>query len=603
VRTGEGWLRLGGPGQRSLLAALLLRANQVVSSQQLQEAIWGEAAPPTALAKVHAHVSALRHALRGPDSVPAPPTPLMTLSPGYLIAVEPDELDLLYFETLAAEGLRLLDSDPAASAVKLRGALSVWRGRPLEGVDLGGAFAHEAGRLEERQFAVMEARIDADLKLGRHEELIGELEAMAAANPLRERLHEQLMLAYYRAGRRGDALNAFRRARRVLSEELGLDPGPPLQRLEHSILTGAPELERPAPLRIVDNGRHPFPIAQLPPAVADLTGRDDDVTRVCDALSAGSGQATVSQAVALCVISGPAGVGKTALAVRAAHELSPLFPDGQLFLTLRESGAAVPSGDLLAELLRTLGVRAGDIPAGLGQRSQLYRSHLSGRRVLVVLDDATCEAQVRPLLPGCPQCAVLITGRARLDGIEGASRVNLGLLRPGDAVELLARAGGGERVRSEPAAAIAVAEACGHLPLALRIAGAKLARLPHWTLARMAERLADENGRLDELMVGDLNVRASLSASYQGLDPEQQRAFRLAGLLAAPDCTTWTVATLLNIDAIAAEALLDALAAAWLVEPSGSDGAGQARYSFHCLVRALARERALAEEMRPAVPA
>jgi DNA-binding SARP family transcriptional activator len=597
VRAGDRWLRLGGPGQRSLLAALLLRANHVVSSDRLIEAIWGQTPPRTAAAKLQAHVSALRHALGNPFDPTEMRPLLVTRPPGYSIIVEPEQLDLNAFEVLAEEGLRLTREEPAEAAAKLRAALSLWHGLPLDGIVLGGAFEFEITRLEERHFGVVEERIDADLALGRHAELIAELEELARLHPLRERVHGQLMLALYRSGRRAEALDAFQRARGVLVEELGLEPGHDLQRLERGILTADPGLSAPparppqGPSAAVPS---PFPVSQLPAAIDNLVGRDEVLGRLHGVLTGVPPRTTSAPVVA--IISGLAGVGKTALAVRAAHEVGSWFPDGQLYVSLHEAGRPIDAGTLLMGLLRALGVDGAAIPDGRTERSQLLRSRVTGRRILVVLDDVASEAQVRPLLPGSPTCAVLMTSRVRLDGIEGAHRVDLGLLTRDQAIELIAGVAGHERVGSDTGAAAAIVESCGRLPLALRIVGAKLAARPYWPLARLATRLADDRRRLDELMVGDLDVRACLTLSYSTLPSQERRAFRLAGLLPMPDFTSWMVAALLEVDAATAERLLEGLANASLVDGSAVDAAGQTRYSLHGLLRTLALERAHGEE-------
>ena len=260
---GDRRLRLGGPGQRSLLAVLLLRANQVVSSHVLIGAIWGEAPPRTALAKLQVHVWALRRALAGPIAGPASSPPVITRAPGYMIVIGPEQLDLSRFERLVGEGRALLGRAPPLAAAKLQAALSLWRGQPLDGLDLGGELACEAAILEERRFSILEERIDADLRAGRDAELVAELEGLTLAHPLRERLHGQLMIALYRSGRRAEALGAFRRARLLLAEEIGLDPCWELQRLERAILVGDPELDPPpaVPGAVRQLG---FPIGQLP---------------------------------------------------------------------------------------------------------------------------------------------------------------------------------------------------------------------------------------------------------------------------------------------------------------------------------------------------
>jgi tetratricopeptide (TPR) repeat protein/transcriptional regulator with XRE-family HTH domain len=341
---------------------------------------------------------------------------------------------------------------------------------------------------------------------------------------------------------------------------------------------------------------------QLPPDVADFVGRTEAVRQLRELLAhrhdgtAAEGEAA---AVVISAVAGRAGVGKSALAVHVAHQLVAEFPDGQLYASLRAGARdAVPleSAEILGRFLRALGVDGAAIPADVEERAALYRSRLAGRRVLVVLDDAAGEAQVRPLLPGSPSCVVLVTSRARLAALEGARLVHLDVLDTDQAVELLARIAGAGRVAAEPEAATAIAVACGGLPLAVRVAGARLAARPHWSLGRMASLLADQRGPLDELTHGDLEVRASLSISYQGLGEEQRRLFRRLGLLDTPDVAAWIAAALLDKPLPEAEALLEDLVDAQLLEIAGQDRAGQIRYRFHDLLHAYASERAHAEE-------
>jgi DNA-binding SARP family transcriptional activator len=585
ARIGSRPLRLGGPGQRSLLAGLLLRANQVVSTHVLIGAIWGESPPRTATAKLHCHVSALRRTLGGPGSAPL----VVTRPPGYLIAIGPEQLDLFRFDRLSAEGRALLRQAPALAASRLRTALCEWRGQPLEDLDLGGELASEAAVLRERRLSVLEERIDAELSAGLHGDLVAELEALTLAHPLRERLHGQLMIALHRSGRRAEALGAFRRARRLLAEETGLDPGRELQRLERAILVDDRGLDPPAPAGTAR--RLGQPVRQLPPARRDLVGREEVLTALRRAVTGPPDRARRSTAYV--AISGGPGTGKTALAVRTAHDLRSRFPDGQLHLSLRAADGPTAPAVLLGRLLRTLGIESELQPRSLSGREHLYRSLLSGRRVLVVLDDVASEAQVRPLIPGEPGCAALITSRARLEGIEGAHRIDVGLLSVEAGVDLVARVAGRELAASELDAARQVVHRCGRLPLALQIAGARLAARPHWTVGHLAERLADERRRLDELRAGDLDVRASLMRSYRALGPSEQRALRLAGLLDACEFTCQTVASVIGAGAAAADDVLERLVAARLLE--ARDRGGQMHYSFHTLIRLFARERALAD--------
>jgi tetratricopeptide (TPR) repeat protein len=380
----------------------------------------------------------------------------------------------------------------------------------------------------------------------------------------------------------------------VLVEELGLEPSPAMQKLERAILLADPALEPTLETVIEALGQPvspPWPY-QLPPDIDDLTGRESAAAEVQQLLEAAPATAVVISAIA-----GKAGVGKTALAVHVAHRLRSSYPDGQLYVNLQaaEAQARDPT-EVLAGFLRALGVPGAAIAESLEERVYQYRSHLADRRVLVLLDNAASEAQVRPLLPGVHGCAVLVTSRASLSGLESAHPLTLDVLEPDQAVELLARLAGPGRVAAEPEAAQQIVRLCGWLPLAVRIAGARLAGRPQWRLALLAERLADEHRRLDELATGDLEVRASVALSYHGQNEEERRLFRLLGLLVAPSFPAWVAAEVLDAELAEAEALLERLVDAQLVESAGQDQAGQLRYRLHDLLRLFARERLHAEE-------
>jgi tetratricopeptide (TPR) repeat protein len=381
---------------------------------------------------------------------------------------------------------------------------------------------------------------------------------------------------------------------RLLADGLGLTDGP-REEFEAAAWDGHRD-ERPGspagPARRPAGGA----LCQLPPDMVDFTGRAEQVALVQDLL-ADAAPGERSPAVVVSAVAGKAGVGKTTLAVHIAHQLRSRFPDGQLYVNLRGAEPQpLDPGEALSRLLRALGVDGAAIPTAHGERSALYRAWLADRRVLVVLDDAADEAQVRPLLPGTAGCGVLATSRGRLLGLEGARLLDLDVLTPGQAVELLGRIVGAGRVAAEPEAAAAIVSYCGRLPLAVRIAGAKLAGRPHWSLDRLAGLLADERSRLDQLAVGDLAVRASVALSYQALTGEQQRAFRLLGLLEAPEFAAWVAAALLEATTQHAEELVDGLMQAQLLEVAGRDQTGQVRYRFHDLLRLYARERATAED-------
>jgi tetratricopeptide (TPR) repeat protein len=384
---------------------------------------------------------------------------------------------------------------------------------------------------------------------------------------------------------------------RLLADALGL-AGQERERFEEAArppLTAGPPRARPA--GSASGGAAP---CQLPPDVADFVGRTELVRWLRQLLApppdATAGESAVG-AVMVCAVAGTAGVGKSALAVHIAHQLAGEFRDGQLYASLRGAHPHPPDpGEVLAWLLRALGVDGAAIPAGVEERAALYRSRLAGRRVLVVLDDARGEAQVRPLLPGSPTCAVLVTSRGRLAGLEGARLVDLDVLEPEQAVALLGRIVGPRRVAAEPAAAAELARLCGYLPLAVRIAGSRLAARSHWRLTQLVDRLADQRRRLDELAHGQLAVRASLTLSHQALQPASRLLFGRLGLLQAPDVAAWVAAALLDCPTERAAELADRLVDARLLEVAGRDATGQVRYRFHDLVGVYARERAEAED-------
>jgi DNA-binding SARP family transcriptional activator/tetratricopeptide (TPR) repeat protein len=589
-------LRLGASKQRALLAALLLQANRVVSSDRLIEQVWGAAAPPTARNTLHSLVLRLRRLL-GP-AVPHEQAAavLATKPPGYILRLDPDQLDLNRFEELVIEGGRAMAAgDPERASALLREGLALWRGPALADVDAEGLRRVALPWLEERRLAALEERIEADLRCGRHASLIGELRTLVAEHPLRERLHGQLMVALYRCGRQTEALAAYRQVRKVLHEDMGLDPAAELQRLERAILTRDPRLDPLAPATPAGHGDgrprgRPVP-AQLPPDIAEFTGRGWELAELRVRISAAvSGEA--GAAVVVCAIDGKPGIGKSALAVHLAHELAELFPDGVLYVNLRGAeGARQPPLEVLVQFLHALGVASEQIPSDLDTAVAWYRSVLAARRTLVVLDNAADSAQVRPLLPAGGGCAALVTSRAQLADLDGAEPLSLEVLPREEAVSLLARYVGEQRLSAEPAAAERIVGACGRLPLALRIIGARLRARPAWRLADMAARLADERGRLDELSVGELDVRSSLQLSYHSLDPVERRTFRLLGLLEGPDITAAAAAALTRRPLRETAASLERLAYAQLLESPASG-----RYQFHDLLRLFAREQAETDE-------
>lgn len=574
ARQGEQPVQLSAPMPRMLLGVLLTRANMPVPVDLLVDALWAGERDPRAAKKLQLHVHRLRRLLGDPERIRFD-------NGGYTLRVDPGELDAERFESALAEGTDI--EEPARAVGVLRTALRLWRGDPFSDITDLPLLRAEADRLSERRLTGLAQLYCAELACGHANAIIPELVELAARHPMREQLQGLLMTALYQAGRQAEALEVYHRTRSALVEQLGLEPGNELQRLERAILTGDPMLEAPTGPLITP--------AQLPADITDFTGRRAQLATVAHLAAAADRVATV-----LVAITGKAGVGKTTLAVRAAHRLRVQYPDGQLFVDLRARAHPLAPVDVLARFLRSLGVDRMAIPDDAEERAALYRSRLADRRVLIVLDNAECEAQLRPLLPGTPGCAVLITSRTRLVGLTGARLVDLDIFEADQAVELLARLAGPRRVATEPAAATEIVRLCGLLPLALRIAGARLGSRRHWPLSRFETDLADEQHRLDKLRLGDLDVRASLALSYQSLDGTAQRAFRLLGLLEVRDFAAWAAAAMLDVSQWRAEELVDNLVDMHLLDVAGNGASGQLRYRFDNLLRAYARELARAQE-------
>lgn len=567
---------------------LLLHTPRPVPVSALIDAVWPDHPPATARGQVQNCISVLRRALGTECRI-------TSNAAGYAIEVAAEAVDALEFERQLANGRRAAAAgrlDEAAD--QLRAALRLWRGQALTGIP-GPPIEVAAARLEEVRLAATEELIEIDLNLGRHRDLVGELVALIAANPLRERLRGFLMVALYRCGRQAEALGAYRAAREEFVAQLGLEPGESLRQLQQAILARDASLDLDYDdadrSRQVTAGVLPTSPQQLPAAIADFTGRSALVEQVEATIREAVSQDRTASTVPIVVITGPGGVGKSTLAVQVSHRVRDRFPNGQLFAGLRGSGhRPVDPADVQARFLRALGVAPGQIGTGLDERSEMYRSLLATRRVLIVLDDAANEEQLAPLLPGMPGSAVLVTSRRRLAALPGARIVDIGVLDQAESATLLTGIVGADRAGCEPAALDRLIQLCGGLPLALRIVGAKLAARPHWRLADMVERLADERLRLDELAYRELDVRAAISVAYDGLSQPAQRLLRLLGVLDTPHFAVWTCVVLLGCDPLTAERLVDELVDVRLMEVESGHGAG-ARYRLHDLVRAFARER------------
>ncbi|MFD0583166.1 AfsR/SARP family transcriptional regulator [Dactylosporangium darangshiense] len=517
IRTPVTEITVAAPRERVLLALLLLREGQLVPVQQVIAALWDTNPPPTARAQVHSCVSRLRQVLR---KAGLPEDLVVTEPAGYRIKVGPEDLDAALFAARVERGrAAAADGDLAGGRDDLRAALALWRGRPLTDVDSDMVRA-AAAHLEEQWTAAMALCLDLELQLDLAEEILAEVADLVERFPHHEQFRGHLMTALARTGRRADALAVFRRGRALLAEELGIEPGADLVELHRRILNGDAELLLPQAPRTL--GRRAARC--LPRDVADFAGRAELVRRLVDALR--------DERPEIIAIDGMPGTGKTTLAVRVAHAASERYPDGQLYLDLRGHSERAPldPGEALGALLRQLGVPAERVPPGLDDRAVLWRTELADRQVLVLLDNAFDTAQVLPMLPGTAHTGVVITSRRRLGGLDGAQTVSLDVLPIDDAVELLRRTVG-ERAYADPACTVEVAELCGRLPLAVRLAGARLQHRPSWTVADLAARLRIANRRLPELAVDGRTVAAAFTLSFQHLAVPLQRLLRFS------DCT------------------------------------------------------------------
>jgi DNA-binding SARP family transcriptional activator/tetratricopeptide (TPR) repeat protein len=598
-------VRVAAGRQRALVAALLLHTNHVVPADRLIGYLWGENAPATALSTLQSLVHRLRRVLEpgGREW-----RTLLAKPPGYLLRVEHGHLDLQRFEELSERGRQALSrGDADGGARTLREALALWRGPALADVDADTAYRLASSRLQEQHLQAVQSRVEADLLLGRHADLIPELRGLVAEHPLCERLHGQLMVALWRAGRQANALETYRALRHTLVEQLGIEPEPRLGELYQAILcsgeVGDPPAEplagagakpaHPGTQRVL---HQPAP-AQLPAAVTDFVGRSAYLSSlrrlVSDAPRSG---------VVVAVVTGVGGVGKTALALRWAHEVAGSYPDGQLYADVRGFASTPPLGavDVLARFLRALGVPPDRVPVDVAEAAATYRTLLAGRRMLVILDNAASADQVTPLLPGTPGCLVVVTSRDRLTGLaarHGDYRLDLDVFSPEEARELLTAILGGARLAAEPDAADELARACGYLPLALRIAAANLLNRPAVGIAAWVAELT-AGDRLRALAAdGDehTGVRHTFDLSYQTLDEPARRLFRLLGLVPGPDFGYSAAAALAERAPATVAELLRTLAAAHLVKETRPG-----RFHLHDLLRLYASDLAKDEPERAA---
>ncbi len=609
---------MGQPRQQAVLGILAMRANRVISRGELVDAVWGQDPPASAEGGIYTYVAGLRRVIEPNRSLRGPGRVLVSSGAGYVLHLVPGQPDAVAFEQDLGRARQLRKAGDLASAVvALNSALSLWRGIAFAGVP--GPFAEtERVRLGELRSAAAEERADVLLSLGRHEEVVPDLTAMVADHPLREQLRGLLMIALYRCGRHAEALRVFAEGRRVLADELGIDPGSDLSRIHQQVLTADPALAVPhGPVLVtldgdaagigsaLGDGRRPraeatvTPVpAQLPLDAPGFSGRHEELAVLLQMLpvkSADPGEASTDQTVPIVVISGTAGTGKTALAIRFGRHVAKRFPGGQLFVNLRGLDPATPpmeSAEALRFFLDALGVPPYRIPADTEGRSALFRSALDGKQMLIVLDNARNVTQVRPLLPGSPGSLVVVTSRNEMTGLvaaEGAVPLTVDVLSFDEAREMLVRRLGQHRAEAEPEAADEIISSCARLPLALGIAVGRAAVRPKRPLTELAAELRDARGRLDALQAGDAvtNVRAVLSWSYDQLSEPAARMFRLLGVHPGRDISLSAAASLAGVARADAGAALRELSRTHMVAEHLP-----ARFTFHDLLRVYAADQA-----------
>ncbi|MFC0041781.1 AfsR/SARP family transcriptional regulator [Actinomadura rayongensis] len=554
-----GWAK-----ERGVLAVLLMAPGRPVAVESLIERVWEHDTETRVRAALHTQIARLRRRLEAMDDQ----VRLHYRAGAYTLDADPEQVDYHRFARLCAQARSIADSgDTEHAAALLREALRLWRGTPLSGIE--GAWAERTRRtIEDELVGGALDRFKIELARGRHAQVINELDRLAARFPHHEKLAESLMLALYRDGRSGDALHVFHRLRERLAADLGAVPHPETSRLHRRILAGDPGLTLP---------RRPYAAqapSSLPRDLHTFTGRTAELTRLT-ALAEGGPTVTVI------AIDGMPGVGKSTLAVHLAHRLADRYPDGQIFLHLRAHHAdhePLDGGLALKHLLLAVGVPADEIPTDVEARAARWRGAVAARRILLVLDDALGNDQIRLLLPGTPGCLVIVTSRRRLVGLEAVRPVSLGVLPPAEAVALLARVAERALDPADPAVR-AVVGLCGGLPLAVQLVGGRLLHRPGWTVGDLAERLSGGRGRLAEIRAENRDLTAVFALSYEGLDERLRVAFRLLGLHPGLDVTADDTAVLLGTDRATAGAMLEELLDYHLIEDPS-----RGRYRFHDLI-------------------
>jgi DNA-binding SARP family transcriptional activator len=583
------------PRQRVVLSMLLLEPNRVVTVDRLVDAVWDAAPPSTAKEQIRICVSSIRRRLNAGGM----PNTIVTRPPGYFIQCTEENLDLLAFESLVSSSRAEAARHRHAEAVSaFRRALALWRGTPLSGMN-SQLIKSISATLDGRRLAVVEEHVTTQLRIGHPQEptyeheLISELTELVAANPFRERLRVQLMIALYQAGRRAEALETYRAGRQLFVAKLGLEPGEELVRIEQAILRGDTEISL-GPVANVASATAVTTVPRLlPPGIGDFVGRTGLVMRLRQVLA---GPRADAHTVRLAAVHGRPWLGKTSFVVHVAHQVAADFPDGQLFVDLGGSSRALEPGEVLGRFLCALGVAASAIPDTVDERAEMYRNLVGDRRMLVVLDDAASERQVLPLLPGNPRCAVVVTSRVRLAGLPGATPLRVDSMTLPHSVELLTKALGPDRVLEQPGELTRLAELCAGEPLAMRLAAARLAARPHWSVGRLVGRMSEEGRRLTELSHGGVDLTRTIQQVYERLGVQAQRLLRRVSLLSTAGFAGWVCAPMLAVAEDDADDALAELVDAGLLDVE-RDADGQVRFHLRGMLRTFARER-LAEDAR-----
>ncbi|MFD1084486.1 AfsR/SARP family transcriptional regulator [Micromonospora andamanensis] len=585
MRVGSQALPPGTPKQQTVLAMLACNAGQLVSVEQLVDELWFEDPPPSAIPNVRTYAANLR---RGLEAMLPGREVLIRARDGYRLDVECSVVDLCAFRAEVAEARRLLSGDEREAVRLLSRALARWRGPMLTGIALGPQLSAQVAAAIEDRLLATEFYGELQIRLGCHGEALPVLRELLIRHPLREPAHLLLMQALHLGGDSAGAVAAYTAARRTLREQLNVEPGAELQRLYGRIVRheGRPRpaeaAEAPEKEPAASVGHMQRLLFHLPRTVPDFVGRADAVEHLLSTtLRAGEHTCAVH------LIDGMAGSGKTTLAVHVANRLAYRFPDAQLFIDLKGHDPAekLHPAAAIAPLLRQLGTPASRIPPDLEGRLDQWRRELAGRKVIVVLDNAADAAQIRPLLPSAPGTMVIVTSRRRINGLDVDPPVSLPLFAPAEGVALLASTAGADRVAAEPEAALAVVESCGHLPLAIRLAGSRLAHRPNWRVADLAKLLASNARRLDHLTSGDRSVAGAFAASYASLKEPAQRLFRLLSMHPGDEFGLLVASALSGLPLDDTVGALDGLLDCHLIDESAVG-----RYRMHDLIRQYAHD-------------